>query len=76
VVLIEMPMVISLVCADAGEPGSAKAAASAAADKKAHFIHSSLNVFIECRSNFSPLFNPFFGRWLSQAQLSRARISR
>src|SRR3984885_4780534 len=33
VVLMEMPMVISLVCADAGEPGSATATASAAADK-------------------------------------------
>src|ERR1700749_3007015 len=64
VVVMVMPMVISLVCAEAGEPGSANAAASAAADKKALFIHSSLNVFIECRSNFSPLFNPFFRRWL------------
>src|ERR1700761_144168 len=43
VVLMEMPMVISLVCAVAGAPGSASAAASAAADKNALFIHSSLN---------------------------------
>ena len=33
VVVIEMPMVISLVCASAGKPGSASAAASAAADR-------------------------------------------
>src|SRR5215813_799575 len=48
VVVIVMPMVISLVCAHAGEPGNANAAASvAAADKKALFIHSSLNVVVE-----------------------------
>src|ERR1700731_599309 len=33
VVEIEMPMVISLVCAIAGEPGSASATATAAADR-------------------------------------------
>jgi hypothetical protein len=37
-----MPIVISLVCATAGEPGRAKAAATAAADRKAFFVHSSL----------------------------------
>src|SRR5262249_51082924 len=37
VVVMVMPMVISLVCADASEPGSANAATSAAADKKALF---------------------------------------
>src|SRR5260370_11066162 len=42
VVEIEMPMVISLVCASAGEPGSASTATSAAADRRAFFIHSSL----------------------------------
>src|SRR5882757_8041092 len=42
VVEIEMPMVISLVCAITGEPGSASIAASAAADRRAFFIHSSL----------------------------------
>src|SRR5271168_2153104 len=42
VVEIEMPMVISLVCADAGKAGSASAAAIAAADRRAFFIHSSL----------------------------------
>src|SRR6266436_5737216 len=42
VVVIEMPMVISLVCAVAGDPGIASAAAIAAADKKALFIASSL----------------------------------
>src|ERR1700758_448180 len=52
VVVMVMPMVISLVCAAAGAPGSVNAAASAAADKKALFIHSSLNVLIDCRSNF------------------------
>src|SRR5215813_10515896 len=33
VVVVVMPIVISLVCATAGDPGSASAAASAAADK-------------------------------------------
>src|SRR5216684_5553496 len=42
VVEIEMPMVISLVCASAGEPGKASTATSAAADRRAFFIHSSL----------------------------------
>ncbi len=42
VVEIEMPMVISLVCASAGEPVSASAATTAAADRRAFFIHSSL----------------------------------
>src|SRR3954452_5193515 len=42
VVEIEMPMVISLVCAITGEPGSASAAAITAADRRAFFIHSSL----------------------------------
>src|SRR6185312_11783570 len=51
VVVMVMPMVISLVCAEAGETGSAKtcnamAAANAAVDKKALFIHSSLNVLL------------------------------
>src|SRR6202043_580638 len=35
VVEIEMPMVISLVCAVAGNPGSASAATTAAADRRA-----------------------------------------
>src|SRR2546423_1790610 len=43
VVVMEMPTVISLVCASAGEPGSAKTARAAAADIKAFFIHSSLD---------------------------------
>src|SRR5215475_11865283 len=46
VVVTLMPMVISLLCAEAGETGSATTAASAAADKKALFIHSSLNILI------------------------------
>src|SRR6202171_6075726 len=46
VVEIEMPMVISLVCAIAGEPGSASAATTAAADRKAFFIHSSLEYLL------------------------------
>src|SRR5690242_14504306 len=51
VVTMVMPIVISLVCAEAGETGSAKicsaeAAANAAADKKALFIYSSLNVLL------------------------------
>src|SRR5712675_2026861 len=47
VVEIEMPMVISLVCASAGAPGSANAAVSIAADRKNFFIHSSLGVFLK-----------------------------
>src|ERR1700752_477239 len=46
VVEIEIPMVISLVCAITGEPGSAKPAASAAAAKVAFFIHSSLQIYV------------------------------
>jgi hypothetical protein len=47
-----MPIVISLVCATAGEPGRAKAATTAAADKKAFFIHSSLDyLFIVLSKN-------------------------
>src|SRR3954447_5692178 len=42
VVVIEMPMLISLVCASAGEPGNASAVTTAAADRRAFFIHSSL----------------------------------
>src|SRR6266478_10259034 len=37
VVVMVMPMVISLVCAVAGDPGMARAAAIAAADKKVFF---------------------------------------
>ena len=43
VVVTVMPIVISLVCAMAGEPGRARAATTAAADRKAFFIHSSLD---------------------------------
>src|SRR6267142_1087793 len=42
VVEIVMPMVISLVWARAGEPGSASAAANTAAARSVFFIHSSL----------------------------------
>src|SRR4051795_11969792 len=42
VVVMEMPMVISLVCALAGNPDSASAEAIEAADKRALFIRSSL----------------------------------
>jgi hypothetical protein len=42
-VVTEMPIVISLVCASAGEPGNARAAAIAAADRKTFFIRSSLD---------------------------------
>src|SRR5258707_2354808 len=59
VVEIEMPMVISLVCAMTGEPGSASAAAMAAADRRAFFIHSSRwYLFIglnQIRSQIQPL---------------------
>src|SRR5947199_6673573 len=43
VVVTEMPIVISLVCATTGEPVTARAATRAAADIKAFFIHSSLD---------------------------------
>src|SRR6201985_2468931 len=53
VVEIEMPMVISLVCARAGKAGSASTAASAAADRKVLFIHSSLEVsFYSLKQSF------------------------
>src|ERR1700688_1881887 len=42
VVVSVMPMVISLVCALACDPGSASASTMAAADRKAFFIDSSL----------------------------------
>src|ERR1700761_2811710 len=42
VVEVETPMVISLVCADAGRAGSTSTAAAIAADRTALFIHSSL----------------------------------
>jgi uncharacterized membrane protein YtjA (UPF0391 family) len=41
-----MPMVISLVCAIAGDPGMASAAAIAAADRKAFFIVCSLVMLV------------------------------
>src|SRR6478735_11051774 len=44
VVVILMPIVISLVCANATDPGKASAATTAAADRKAFFIHSSLDL--------------------------------
>src|SRR5438874_550882 len=43
VVVIEMPTVISLVCAMTGALARARAAAAEAADRKALFIHSSLD---------------------------------
>src|ERR1700686_40167 len=45
VVVRVMPMVISLVCASAGEPGSASDAAAMAADRYSFFIRSSLMLF-------------------------------
>src|SRR5436309_7608081 len=47
VVVTVMPMVISLVCAIAGDPGSASIAAIATADKKSFFIGFSLACFLE-----------------------------
>src|SRR5882724_7396221 len=44
VVVTVMPTVISLVCAVAGDPGSAKAAANAAAERASLFIGFSLKV--------------------------------
>src|SRR5438105_3721722 len=43
VVVTVIPMTISLACASAGEPCSASTAASAAADIRVFFIHSSLD---------------------------------
>jgi hypothetical protein len=52
VVVMEMPTVISLVCAIAGKPGKARAATTDAADRKAFFIHSSLDyLFIVLSKN-------------------------
>src|SRR5436190_17128759 len=47
VVVTVMPMVISLVCAIAGDPGSASIAAIATADKKSFFIGFSLACVLE-----------------------------
>src|SRR6201991_5054812 len=55
VVEIEMPMVISLVCAPAGNPGSATDAATTAADSKNLFIHSSRGCY--CWSNQNSIGN-------------------
>src|SRR3984885_15062659 len=55
VVEIEMPMVISLVCAIAGNPGSATDAATTAADSKNLFIHSSRGCY--CWSNQNSIGN-------------------
>src|SRR5665213_497996 len=60
VVGIEMPMTISLVCASAGQPGSASDAAITAADRKSFFIGSSLLFSVQTRSKFSGRFSPFF----------------
>src|ERR1043166_9611867 len=46
VVVMEMPTVISLVCAIVGAPIRASAATTDAADRKAFFIHSSLGLSI------------------------------
>src|SRR6202162_5045437 len=51
VVEIEMPMVISLVCASAGNPGSATDAAMTAADSKNLLIHSSRGCYCWSKSN-------------------------
>src|SRR5689334_12946970 len=46
VVVMVMPMTISLACAHAGAPGNASAATIAAADRRAFFIHSSLEYLV------------------------------
>ena len=59
VVEIVMPMVISLVWARAGEPGSASAAANTAAARSVFFIHSSLcRYFLEYCSGLSKIIGP------------------
>ena len=45
VVVTVMPMTISLLCARAGDPGNASAAAIATADRQVFFIDSSLRFF-------------------------------
>src|SRR5882757_1062986 len=56
VVEIEIPMVISLVCAWDGEPGSAKIAASAVTARVALFIHSSLRIsFLGLNQFYGPI---------------------
>src|SRR5438105_2876585 len=54
VVVMVMPMVISLVCAVAGDPAVARAPASATADKKVFLIHSSLVMLVSIQ--FDRLF--------------------
>src|ERR1700744_3995218 len=67
VVEIEMPMVISLVCARAGKAGSASTAPRAAADRRALFIHSSLEVsFYSLKQNYSADSAPSLGHGVRQ----------
>src|SRR6201986_4562808 len=67
VVEIEMPMVISLVCARAGTAGSASTAESAAAHKRVLFIHSSLEVsFYSLKQSFDANSAPSFGHGMRQ----------
>src|SRR5437899_9263230 len=57
VVVTEMPIVISLVCATTGEPVTARAA-TRAADIKAFFIHSSLDYLFIVLSKTLCLIQP------------------
>src|SRR3954465_4709491 len=60
VVTTVMPITISLACASAGEPCSASTAASAAADIRVFFIHSSLDyLFIKQKRTVNSA--PFLG---------------
>ena len=61
VVVIVMPMVISLVSAIAGDPGNATVSASAAADRKALFIHSSLRRLFIADQHSLGHSTPYFG---------------
>src|ERR1700744_1408656 len=67
VVVMVMPMVISLVCARAGKAGSASTAPRAAADRRALFIHSSLEVsFYSLKQNYSADSAPSLGHGVRQ----------
>src|SRR6185312_8185477 len=74
VVVMEMPTVISLVCAMAGKPGKARAATTDAADRNVFFIHSSLDyLFMVLSKNLRPV-QPLldaFGN-VSQARMNLA----
>src|ERR1700751_2305827 len=66
---IEKPMVVSLVCAIAGNPGSATDAAMTAADSKNLFIHSSRGCSCWSKSNSTGNSAPSLGDLAHQVML-------